>query len=94
MHVEPCDLRRAWGVLHRPQAPPLRWEQRILMLSGLFPGRSSAWVHALEARLEALRHEAALRARAPGEEAFSLAARAPLVSVDGHPRFAAGSCAW
>lgn len=92
--VEPCDLQRAWCLLHRPHAPALHWEQRMLLLSGLFQGRSSAWVHALEARLEALRHEAAQRGKAPGEQAFSQASRAPLADLGGQPRFVEGSCCW
>ncbi|HWP17598.1 MAG TPA: hypothetical protein VNO84_00545 [Burkholderiaceae bacterium] len=92
--VDAAELRRAWSLLHRPRAPILQWEQRILMLSGVFHGRPLAWVHAIETRLEALRHETVVLGKPPTDAAFALAAQAPVRTVDDQPRFVPGSCRW
>ena len=92
--VRGSELRRAWTLLHRAGAPELSWEQRLLLLTGLFDDRSSAWVVALEARLRALEAQTALIGKAPTDDAFRQAAEARLQALGGDFRFAPGTCSW
>jgi hypothetical protein len=88
------ELRRAWSVLHRAGAPELSWEQRLLVLTGLFDHRPSAWVVALEARLRALEAQTSLIGKPPDEDAFRQAAQARLQARDTDFQFAPGSFSW
>ena len=88
------ELRRAWAVLHRAGAPELSWEQRLLVLTGLFDHRPSTWVVALEARLRALEAQTSLLGKPPDEVAFRQAAEARLHARDADFRFAPGTCCW
>jgi len=92
--VRCADLQRAWALLHRSGAPELTWEHRLLLLTGLFTDRPSAWVVALEARLRALEAQTALIGKAPTDEAFKQAAEARLQALGSDFRFVPGTCSW
>lgn len=89
-----ADLSRAWTLLHRRGAPQLSWEQRLLVLGGYFSGRPGAWTVALEARVRALEAQTEALGKLPTDEAFRLAAEAPLQVSGDDFRFAPGACRW
>lgn len=76
--VSPSELEQAWRVTHRHGAPALAWSQRMLVLSGLFAGRSSHWISSMDSRLQALEDLCAALGKEPDSAAFMAAAESPL----------------
>jgi hypothetical protein len=78
LSVSASELEQAWRVTHRCGAPALAWSQRMLVLSGLFAGRSSQWISSMDSRLRALEDLCTALGKEPDSAAFVAAAESPL----------------